>query len=228
MSNALKYTDRDVRENPDFYGRVHNYLVDYSGDFQFLVDCKMRIMSGIELPVGMVRGVLNCMRIDPRVTNLPEPLVYEECDFDADVIPMRQGYGRGPTKQKIARRDCQIEEYHTHTFKDWEYLNFCPGKYEYDRDIYDLPATIHSEYTAIKAKSPSVFRIHKVGRAMFQWFPNRHEAGFYREPQPIVWTHCKFPRYLRDGILLNNQMLAELLNDDNEQYFWCERCYYDG
>jgi hypothetical protein len=74
MSADRKYTDRDVRENPDFYVTVIDYLEHYEGEFDFLVDCKMRVAMDRELTVGMVRGILNCMRHDPRVTNLPEPL----------------------------------------------------------------------------------------------------------------------------------------------------------
>jgi hypothetical protein len=73
-SASHKYTDRDVRENElEMRHFVESYLERYHGEFEFLIDCKMRVAEGYTLSTGMVRGVLNCMRNDPRVKGLPAP-----------------------------------------------------------------------------------------------------------------------------------------------------------
>lgn len=70
----LKYTDRDVRENPLLITLVEQYLTQYEGEFAFLRDAKIRSLAGIGLNVAMVRGVLNCMRNDTRIMfDLPTP-----------------------------------------------------------------------------------------------------------------------------------------------------------
>lgn len=70
----MRYTDRDVRENPSLVGMVTDYLERYQGEFQFLLDAKIRSAAGRPLGVAMVRGVLNCMRNDARLLfELPAP-----------------------------------------------------------------------------------------------------------------------------------------------------------
>lgn len=70
----LRYTDRDVRENPLLVPLVEQYLTQYEGEFAFLRDAKIRSAAGLPLGVGMVRGVLNCMRNDTRILfELPTP-----------------------------------------------------------------------------------------------------------------------------------------------------------
>lgn len=70
----LRYTDRDVRENPLLVPLVEQYLTQYEGEFAFLRDAKIRTAAGIGLNVAMVRGVLNCMRNDTRILfELPTP-----------------------------------------------------------------------------------------------------------------------------------------------------------
>src|SRR6478735_10697790 len=77
MSGApeRKYTDRDVREDDSLRPIVESYLDTYEGEFDYLVDMKMTWASGRDLTTPQVRGVLNCMRHDPRLNiELPEPL----------------------------------------------------------------------------------------------------------------------------------------------------------
>ena len=52
----IKYTDRDVRENSDLVGAAYAYVENYQGEFQYLIDCKMRVASGETLTTGLVGG----------------------------------------------------------------------------------------------------------------------------------------------------------------------------
>lgn len=75
----LRYTDRDVREDASLLPLAEDYLRGYTGDFAFLVDLRQALVShGRPLTVANVRGVLNCMRNDPRVClALPSPRALE-------------------------------------------------------------------------------------------------------------------------------------------------------
>jgi hypothetical protein len=225
MNEGLKYTDRDVRENPDFYGAAVNYLVEYEGEFQFLIDCKMRVASGIDLTTGMVRGILNCMRVDPRVKNLPAPIEWPE-----DVIPIDR-----PSRTKPKRKhrvDCTRTDVHEHKYEDWQYLNYCPGIYLCSRETrYRREATVHSEFIFVKGKSPSTLTVHLVTKAEVEWTPFVHRWGWARNPEVIVHTACTYPHYLRNPILLrpqdvqdyNDQFKHEL--DEDKHLLRCRYCF---
>lgn len=64
-SYEYKYTDRDVRENPNLILDVKAYLGWYGGDFDFLIKARQYLAVQGTLPTGIIRGVLNCMRTDP-------------------------------------------------------------------------------------------------------------------------------------------------------------------
>lgn len=218
MSADTKYNDSQVRANWDeFYRAAHAYLVDYKGEFEFLISCKMRIASDIPLTIGMVRGVLNCMRVDARVVNLPEPV--EEA-FDADVIPMREPRYVRPAKPK--RHECMLTEPHTHTLKDWEYLYYCEGIHAINRAeiLTYTPAKIKPQYIFCKGKSVATVRVHLCGEAEYEHEAmGRHEPG-YRRHTLIVQTACGAPYHLKDPLLLTVDMVAE--TDGLER---CPRCF---
>jgi hypothetical protein len=70
-----KYTDRDVRENAALRSIAIDYLTGYGGDFDFLLQARQYLLVQGTLPTGMARGVLNCMRIDPKwAGTLPAPM----------------------------------------------------------------------------------------------------------------------------------------------------------
>ena len=200
MSEANKYTDRDVRENPDFENIAINYLMDYEGEFAFLIDCKMRIASGMGLSVGMVRGILNCMRVDPRAPEIPEPQIW---DGEADVIPLSE---RRQPRRYGNKVECQKTEPHQHTQDDFRTLKYCPGIYAVTRNkggySYKLPAQIHDDLIFVTAKSPSSVLVHRAMWAEVEYFPLVHEYGWARPPELIVHTNCKYPYYLRNPFLL--------------------------
>lgn len=201
----LKYTDRDVRENPEFYGMVVNYLTAYEGEFPFLIDCKMRLAQDYDLSTGMVRGVLNCMRVDPRVGNMPEPMI-----FDADIIPMpERPYSGRPFRP--AKVDCDRTDYHSHSYNDWKTMNFCPGKYKTERSgPYRRPADMKPQFHFVKAKSPSTTLIHRATAVEFEYWPVMKDYGWAKQSEMIVHTDCRYPYYLRNGLLLTIETVAQI------------------
>lgn len=69
-----KYTDTDVRKDPTLAPIALRYLSEYNGDFEPLVSARALMMAGGRLRNVMIRTVLNCMRHDPSVVNLPVPV----------------------------------------------------------------------------------------------------------------------------------------------------------
>jgi hypothetical protein len=70
-----KYQDQHVRDNLVMAVSVATaYLQNYTGDFHVLIELRDRITRGHDLTVVQVRTVLNCMRNDPRIGDLPIPL----------------------------------------------------------------------------------------------------------------------------------------------------------
>lgn len=83
-----KYTDADVRRNRDALTALAvRYLQQYVGDFTPLLEAKQKVNSYSDLPVPMVRLVLNCMRVDPTVQNLPTPV---SVTFDATIKDLKK------------------------------------------------------------------------------------------------------------------------------------------
>lgn len=60
---------------PDLLTLAVRYVLQYKGDFSYLVDMKNRIATMGEKSITryMAKGVLNCMLHDPNVHNLPRP-----------------------------------------------------------------------------------------------------------------------------------------------------------
>jgi hypothetical protein len=222
MSATLKYTDRDVRENPDFENIAIEYLMNYEGEFAFLIDCKMRIASGMGLSIGMVRGILNCMRVDPRAPELPDP---QNWDGDADIIPMPER--RQPRRHYQNKVDCLKTEPHQHTQDDFRTMHYCPGIWAVSRNegnySYKLPAKIHPGYIFVTAKSPSSVLVHRAMWAEVEWFPYIHEFGWARPPQVIIHTNCAYPYYLRNPFLMRVEDVDEF--QSTFQLARCVRCF---
>lgn len=220
---SLKYTDRDVRENQDELTRVvYDYLFEYQGEFQFLVDCKMRVVSEYDLTIGMIRGVLNCMRVDPRAPSLPDPI-----EWGADVIPLHEPQ---PSRRRYNdKKNCENTEPHQHSQDDFKLIHYCPGRYAVTRNeghfSYKRDAKIHPEYLFVTAKSDSSILVHRATSAEVEWYPHIHEFGWARKPDVILHTNCRYPYYLRNGLLLTPGMVQEYAAEYG--LVRCQRCFTD-
>lgn len=240
----LKYTDRDVRENPGLYGVVVQYLEDYEGEFTFLVDCKMRITAGYDLSTGMVRGVLNCMRVDPRAPELPEPTNWESQGAEVIEMPKKKRRKFVPRDHLGYRYvDCPLKEagiFHQHKrfdlFKvDGELVRTsgCSGLYRINREGRELPVKIHDEYF-VKGKTYTTTLVHGVDHAFGRWLPPLHEYGWQTHIPDCrlhVRTLCKYPSWLTDPVLVTADDITEYnknpIDKKGKIFTWeyCPRCF---
>ncbi len=217
MSGApeRKYTDRDVRENPTFVDMVEEYLDRYTGDFEFLIDNKMRVARGMDLTTPQVRGVLNCMRHDPRITNLPEPLPYED-----NVVEMVHR-GRRARQRHFESEHCLVTDPHyAHEWAGDHGIYFkCPGiPWAITRQMFTLPATVRRPFVCARTGA----YVHKVklgGNHFFRWYPKQHEWGWLLDPVLSVATDCKYPYRIDKPLLFSCDAGDQLVNRAN-----CPHC----
>lgn len=233
MSADRKYTDRDVRENQSFYLTVIDYLENYEGEFDYLVDMKMRVAMDRDLTVPMVRGVLNCMRHDPRVSHLPEPLPPQE----GKVLQM-------PTKNKKNkkrrnRKPCDIVEFHKPhggfgSVEEDDPYEYCSGKFAINRSDFQVDAILKVPYvTAVTGAL-----IHKASEAWYMWRVLPHEEGwrymshgnrFDGDPDFYVRTICMYPRIIENGWVFDqwkiDEVLAEPIGSSAKTRTFCKRCF---
>jgi hypothetical protein len=231
----LRYSDRDVRDNPDLRARVVEYLQEYTGEFSFLIDCKRRVDNGHELTVGMVRGCLNCMRSDPRVVGLPTPQPVEE-----NVIDLQDHRGSGrPSRgrSRPSRVPCTITAFHN-SHSD-ELTQYCAGIYEINRDYgyqgLTTPVKIKPDVLYVAAKSPTalVHLVSQTGHHMMGnkgenrmiWYPLMHEFGWSKKPDQIIVPVCGMPRSLRNPLLLTQDWFDEMQSDEELCRARCGRCF---
>jgi len=245
MSNApeTKYTDRDVRENPELIQVAEEYLLRYEGEFSFLIDCKMRMANGMSLSTGHIRGILNCMRVDPRVHGLPEPLPPD--DIVVEFVPRKQRQAR---KSLVP---CDIEEFHGRhggAYDDDPY-QYCSGKFEINRTERNvpMPVTLKPEIKYITAQSPTgLMHLPLLGGDHYaNWLPKQHEWGYHFRPQkyrfwddsltyqdrevPMVdlhiYTDCTFPRNIKNPFMLTQEQYDAVQSDEEFCRPRCGRCF---
>jgi hypothetical protein len=223
------YTDRDVRDNPGYREAVEDYLSDYTGEFGFLIDMKMRAANGVDLTTGMVRGVLNCMRHDPRVKHLPTPTEEDFEDVD-NVVPMRGKEERAARERHPAGRRrpsseaerrvrerqetpvCPLlgQEHGIHWYgyegadvkpgSQWH----CLGWHAITREITRTAARFHGDYLRGTA-SNVVHRSTHEGEVV--WFPDHfHEEGGVHVSSWSVKPVCYTPPIQRAQTLTAEQV----------------------
>lgn len=222
MSGApeTKYTDRDVRENVTLVEAAMMWLEAYQGEFDYLIDMKMRLASGYELTTPMVRGVLNCMRHDPRVTGLPAPLPPIQETVVVSMARKRQrrrGVLDGPCDKTTEHSS------HIWTARDEEGEE--DGMYRCEGIPYAINRT--SRYFSAKIKVPYVVAksgglIHRVAEEGHDchWMSPPHAWGFYDDtrrldgipaPELIVNLVCRYPSVLRNPFLIREEDVQHLL-----------------
>src|SRR3954469_17832896 len=74
---AHKYTDRDLRSEPELIAEAIEYAKHYEGSFDYVIDAYNLWRDTGTLPLGVARGVLNAKRTDPRAA------------FEAPPVPPR-------------------------------------------------------------------------------------------------------------------------------------------
>lgn len=198
MSDLIRdrrYNDRDVRDNPDLHAVAVRYLEQYTGEFDFLVDMRIRALDeDYGLTVGMVRGVLNCMRNDPRVRDLPEPGPQDTEEASNVVSITGRGHwvqrGKAVTPASKERPPCPQAgtEHYIHRYPDpddpsssWH----CLGWHALTRRSTDTEARFHADYLR-GANSNVIHRSSHTG--WVTWWPHRHHEEGQATPD---WWHVK-------------------------------------
>lgn len=204
--NNFKYTDRQVREDPELLAFAVGYAKDYEGDFDFLLEAKSYALFNDSLPIGVARGVLNCARHDLRVAaTLPEPKYAIE---EARVTDIRT---RQPRRKQKLKQCGDGREHHEHHWYDTEQKTvtfLCEGiPYAINRTESFLATTdIRAPYCV--AKSGRL--LHTVDHGLFIWYPYPHKWGFYAIKLQVKLV-CKYPSILRDPDLVTEEKAEELL-----------------
>lgn len=230
MSALRRYNDRDVRDNPSLRQIAEDYLEQYTGEFEFLVDLKMRAALDYDLTDPMVRGVLNCMRNDPRVVDLPEPGVHED---GAEVVSMRRRKAKRK-KEPAAEYEpdvCQYEgqEHDSH----WYPSNrggqaHCRGWHALNRGRVSTRARFHADYLRGE-KSNVIHRSSHEGTV--GWRPEDvHAEGASEALYRWVKPSC-YVRELMNPDLLDAQGVKDAEphhkppGNRYEQMSLCQRCF---
>jgi len=63
--DSPKYKDQDILNHPSLQAAAKEFLLNYHGSYEFLRRAKTQMLRTHTLPVGTVRGVVNCMRNQP-------------------------------------------------------------------------------------------------------------------------------------------------------------------
>lgn len=220
-----KYSDRDVRENPELREIALKYIHQYGGSFEPLLRVKHFLSRNEDddLTTAQIRLILNCMRHDAAVAaDMPAPqfpFIVEKRSRDAVVIPIQRS-----RRKHVGEVQCdnpEPHEYHT----DRTEGSWCHG----------VPFPINRVRAAVTrgrlktknfAASKTGALVHKMtGEAKFMWRPYPHAWGFVEHPVSVsVKTFCKNPSWLHDAHLFTEEPI-HLYADEVFAKERCSRCF---
>lgn len=232
-----RYSDRDVRENPDLRELAIDYINKYGGSFNPLLRIKLHLARGGSvdgLNTVQIRTILNCMRHDVAVAaHMPAP--------QFPYTPPREGedpfrtYSPDPEARQVielprqrdprkGKQDCgnpDSHEYHGLGTGTW-----CEGV---PFGINRTRGTVRTQgrlKTMKFAATRSGALVHKLtGEARLLWRPYPHDWGFVDHPVGvIVKTNCKNPSWIQDGHLFMEEPV-HLYIDEVFAKKRCQRCF---
>lgn len=235
MENQLtpddrKFTDRDVRDDDGLVRIAYDYLQDYTGEFAFLVDMKMRALEFGDLSVGMVRGVLNCMRHDPRVTGLPRPgtpMKDYSSNEEGKVIQMRPKR-TSETKALICRYFKTKVEHNAHSYQleDGSRVH-CNGWHKVNRRPFlTLRARFNTPYMR-GVQSNLIHRCGRYGEVTWQVPAHRYGPGFIVSwrVRPVCPMQLMCSPILLDAKGVREQKPFDLKGTRHPKITLCSRCF---
>jgi hypothetical protein len=189
----FKYTDRQVREDPELLTWAEGYVRLYGGDFEPLLSAKAEMRSAGRLSTRTARVVLNCARYDQHFTGqLPDPKpptlelvknVAKLGPFCADPRPHYQHSGWSADSRR-----------------KWM---TCPGiPWEINRNGFVTNAVVKAGF-ATAHNSPIYHRT--TGKGWQGWDPPAHAMGSARRRELIVDVVCLYPSILRNPLLYKEE-----------------------
>lgn len=241
---ATRYSDRDVRENTELFDIAARYLQSYRGDFEYLQDCQRHYTVNGSLTVAMTRGVLNCMRNDPRVAgDLPAPK-YGAPDTEATVTPIdrkKKNKRKNKGRRGGINNPRQCEKPESHRAHSWDDHNeWCNGvPFAINREGTYVPARFKPGVKFVLARGGKMIHgIAPEGNHGFVWVPKQNEYGWLHEDWELfpfrvdldVKLICKYPSWLRNPYLLRE---SDILRDGlhhGDLYVtpFCRHCFPEG
>lgn len=229
-----KYSDRDVRENPDLAEMAYEYLDTYGGEYEPLVRAQEVLRDGRYLTTSQTRVVLNCMRHDWNIADqLPQPMAkvieMPQRDNEVEVIPKRKKFKEPSYKDRYVY--CGSDDLHPpHAYEANGYDQWrCDGKANDRPDHLWTDAKIKTPYV----KAPGGKMIHLLGEGSnFHWYPYRYGNGYGSNtnslwprfpPDLSVKLLCKHPSWLRNPMLLW-ELPENLITNDGKPIKLCKYC----
>lgn len=221
------YSDADVRSSLELQEMAIEYVETHSdSSFAPLVEARQWLEEaeeGDELPITMIRKVVNTMRHDSEVNRrMPVPSrfgnsgeiepVNEPCDKKYPHYgphawlkePVRAGRGRRMQKRT------------------------CPGvSWPINRiDRITMKVNLNQKYQFVRARTGRM--IHKVSTwdypAYAWWWPEIHRWGFRKSPMLRVRTACKNPSIINDPILLTARQKSNMVRRKEDPTPLCPYC----
>jgi hypothetical protein len=238
-----KYSDRDVRADPDLAELAYEYLDAYTGDFEPLIRAQEVLADSRLLTTSQIRVVLNCMRHDWNIADqLPHPMAkvieMPQRDNEVVVIPKPKKFKEPSWKDRYV--PCERTDLHPpHAYEAKGYDQWrCDGLHNDREDHLFIDARIKTPYV----KAPGGKMIHLLGAgSYFHWHPYRYGNGFgglSREigmseadkslwgrypPDLVVKLLCKHPSWLRKPMLLW-ELPDNLITNDGTPIKLCIHC----
>jgi hypothetical protein len=154
-----KYTVRDVRESHALPYVARDYTLNYTGDFEFMVDAQNQVMRGEPLNEHQVKAVLNCMIYDPRAQHLLPPRVQYTPEMAAEMVPPRRRLRVVPEPVRKYPFSTLIQWNMDYLISTWKQTNTC--------HILD------------KTGAPTRFERRK---SYLEWSPQRSGFVWYLKP----------------------------------------------
>lgn len=217
MTAERKYTDRDVREDSTLKLLAEEYIQNYGGDFEPLVNAVAIYRDTGDLPVSIVRVVLNCMRYDRNVApHLPNPKKYEM----GAVVEIE----RHRKKRKNYYQDCDnFESHYGHSWQGEENDTYwCSGvPFLINRETFSTCATV--KFPLAKARHGKLVH-HITGEAWIYWLPPSHTYGPARAIELQVKSLCKYPSVIVRPQLLSAEKATSLISLNPADLALCPYC----
>lgn len=200
MVAERKYTDRDVRENPSLRRIAVDYLMDYGGDFEPLVDAIDMLKSGAQLPTNVIRVVLNCMRHDRNVADsMPEPT--------RPKLELVMDEEKPKKKKKKLPWQSQCDNPESHEDHIWDEpkgdRHWCKGvPFPINREPFWARAVSRRPFVLARGGKMIHYASLEQGSGVY-WSPPRHEYGMAKPHELAIKTLCRYPSILKRPILLS-------------------------
>lgn len=202
----IPYTDRDVREDPMLADLAVEYLHQYGGSYEPLVNAQQMLRSDGSLTTQITRVVLNCMRHDTNVAReLPPPKRYLMSVPNVAELASRQG--RRNSQDIIIVRCSNTKPHSVHYVNPTNKCNGIP--HLINRHPTEMRVTVKTPYA--RARTGKLWHHVDTSRnaSYAMWYPPSHEYGWpdrhaYAEniADLYVKTICKYPSILKNPILM--------------------------